>query len=142
MERMIKGWLIICLILIAYGDGKNRSIPDWLTAGVAAPGILLGFLYPEPGWGFRLMGAASVSGILILLCLLRPGCFGGGDVKLAAACGLVLGPGKNLEAFAIAVLAAGIYAGGFLAAGRLRRDSQIPFGPFLCLGAAAEMFWL
>lgn len=136
---MLKGWLIICLALAAYKDGKTRQIPDWLTVSIGLLGILSEFLCPDMGWWHRLLGLVSVSGILLGLCFIRPGCFGGGDVKLAAACGLILGPEKNLTAFAIAVLAAGGYAAVLLAAGKLRRDSQIPFGPFLSLGAAAAL---
>ena len=139
---MIQKGIMICLILIAYKDGKDRRIPDGLTAGIGVMGILSELIVSEIGWGFRLLGAASVSGVLLLLCLVRPGCFGGGDVKLSAACGLVLGPERNLEAFAIAVLAAGGYVAVLLALGKLRKDSQIPFGPFLCLGTAIGLLRL
>ena len=63
-------------------------------------------------------------------------------MKLSAACGLVLAPERNLEAFAIAVLAAGGYVAVLLALGKLRKDSQIPFGPFLCLGTAIGLLRL
>lgn len=139
---MIQSGIMICLILIAYKDGTTRRIPDGLTVGMGVLGILSEFLVLEMGWCLRLLGATSVSGLLLLLCLIRPGCFGGGDVKLAAACGLVLGLEKNLEAFVIAVLAAGGYAAVLLVFGKLRRDSQIPFGPFLCLGGAISFLRL
>lgn len=136
---MAERWCVIFLILIAYRDGKCRKIPNGLVGGIVILSALSELICPELGYGMRLFGGISVSGILILLCLIRPGCFGGGDIKLVFACGIMLGPWKNLEAFFTAVLAAGSYILVLFAAGKIRKDHQIAFGPFLCLGAAIQL---
>lgn len=130
---------VILLILIAYRDGKYRKIPNGLVGGTVVLSILSELTCPELGYGIRLFGGISVSGILICLCLIRPGCFGGGDIKLVFACGLILGPWKNLEALFIAALAAGSYILILFAAGKIRKGQPIAFGPFLCLGAAIQL---
>lgn len=49
------------------------------------------FLVPEHGIGDRLLGALIVSVPMLVLALIVPGAFGGGDIKLMAASGLFLG---------------------------------------------------
>ena len=84
----------------------------------------------------RLLGMAGVSGLLLCLSLLRPGAFGGGDVKLAALTGFLLGWQQSWYAFAVSVFSAGVYVLWKLLRKEAHRNSQIPFGPFLCLGTA------
>lgn len=71
---------------------------------------------------------------------IRPGAFGAGDVKLMAISGLMLGVGRNLTAFGFATALAALYC----LPGILRRDrkkeSEIAFGPFLCVGILLSIF--
>ena len=70
---------------------------------------------------------------------------GGGDIKLAAFMGLLLGWKLVIAAFAFAIL-----WGGFLAAimmvvrrvsGRYERGLKLQFGPFLAIGCFFAIFW-
>ena len=76
-------------------------------------------------------GFLSVSSVLVLVNLLRPGSFGGGDIKLTAVAGTVLGWERNFAAFAMAMWLSGIFCAVMLATRRMTRKSAIPLGPFL-----------
>lgn len=69
-------------------DLKRREIPDWVSGGIAA--LFLMHAQPE-----CLLGL--IPALFFLVAAVKGG-IGGGDVKLAAACGLVLGlPGALME---------------------------------------------
>ena len=62
-------------------DLKRREIPDWVSGSIAA------LTLPAFPAG---ISAGAYPGVVFLAAAVRGG-LGGGDVKLAAACGLVLG---------------------------------------------------
>jgi leader peptidase (prepilin peptidase)/N-methyltransferase len=115
-------------------DLRVRRIPNWLTY----PAILVAVaLAAYQGMlGQALIGGLAGAGLFILPILLygTKGA-GGGDVKLAAFIGCVLGLSGTLMAMLIAGLAAsGVLLVG-LATRRVSRRTPVPFGPFLALGA-------
>jgi len=127
--------------VLAVVDARTRRLPDAIVLpGGAAVVLLLGAAALATGEPARLAGvgagALSAFAACLVVHLARPAAFGGGDVKLAALCGAVLGWG-GLEAVASGIALA-FLAGGFGAAGALlagRRGESIAFGPFLLLGA-------
>nr|WP_317379286.1 A24 family peptidase [uncultured Faecalimonas sp.] len=126
------------LIRIAVRDWKEQRIPNadiailfcfcalqlLAVSGQMEKGVFL----------YALFGACSASGILLLTVFLVPGAFGGGDIKLMAAAGILLGPVKSLHSLAAAIFLCGICILAGMAGGKIRRDSVIAFGPFLCAG--------
>ena len=130
------------LALIALTDLDTMQIPNAfvLAAGVVSLAAIP--FFPSLHIPDRLLGICVVSVPMILINLLVPGGFGGGDCKLAAVCGLFLGWRIKLWGTAFAIFAAGCYCVVMLAAGKIHRRSRIPFGPFLCLGAAVAVFCL
>ena len=78
----MQGVLFLFLLLAAsFVDLKRREIPDWVSGSIAA----LSLMYVRPECLLGLIPA------LFFLVAAVKGGIGGGDVKLAAACGLVLG---------------------------------------------------
>ena len=77
---------------------------------------------------------------LYLLTIPVPGAFGGGDIRLTAACGIFLGWKLNLLALFLAVMGGGIYGMWLLATKRKGKKDHFAFGPFLCVGMAIAMF--
>jgi len=135
------------LFLLARSDLRSLRLPNALTAAYGALGLLLSSVAPLAGQSPAASAAGALSAALPLLLLRarmskRTGrqALGLGDVKLAAACGIWLGPfGEAVHLLLSVVLALLLLAvlGGL----RLRRGLDplraIPFGPALCLAAAA-----
>ena len=66
---------------------------------------------------------------------------GGGDVRLGAIMGLLLGWPNIITGLFLGYLIGSVYSLAGLASGKLTRKSQIPFGPFLLLGTYIALFW-
>lgn len=140
LQWVAEGVLLVILVLIGVADAKEKRIPNRLLlvmlAGVAFACLLQGQLR---FWD-RLLGSLFVCGILLFICFLKAGAFGAGDVKLLAISGLYLGMGQNLMALVIGVLLAGIFCVTGILMKRIDRESEIPFGPFLCAGIVLSMY--
>ena len=90
-------------------DLRIRRVPNVLTGSIALIGLGLA------ATGFGQVGFLwSVAGLLVGLALMLPGYLigatGGGDVKLLAAVGTVLGPAPTLRAFVASAIAGGLIA--------------------------------
>jgi leader peptidase (prepilin peptidase) / N-methyltransferase len=89
-----------------------------------------------------LLGGLALAGAYLLLALLRPGQLGGGDIKLAALAGLVLGwlgwP-VLIAGAALGFVLSALVSLALLAARRITFRSAICFGPFLLGGALLAM---
>lgn len=113
--------LTFLALLAAFYDLRFRRVPNWLVAaglvlGIVGNSILFGFLgllLSMKGFGLALL-------IYIPLYLARG--MGGGDVKLMAAVGALVGPVNWLVIFVLTGLIGGVIAIVFvLVKGRLRR---------------------
>ena len=100
-------------------DIRQRRIPNVVTASGMLVGLLLNALYfGTPGL------LASTEGLLLATALLLPpfalGGIGGGDVKMMAAVGALLGP-----ACALGALLLGLCLGGAVMAVHLARHGRL-----------------
>ena len=90
-------------------DVRTRRVPNPLTAAVA----LIGVGIAAAGLG-RVGLGLSLAGCLVGLVLMLPGyvigAMGGGDVKLLASLGTLLGPAPTLRAFVASAIAGGLIA--------------------------------
>jgi leader peptidase (prepilin peptidase)/N-methyltransferase len=133
------------LVPIVFIDIDYRIIPDELSLGGLAAGILLAF-FPGGDWKGSLGGALLGGGFLYGTAFVYEKArgvegMGGGDVKLLAMIGAFLGwKGAILTIFIGSLLGA---AGGFVAMrkGRDGLKTAIPFGPYLCVAALAVRFF-
>lgn len=138
------------LVPIAFIDVDHRIIPDELSLGGLAAGLILSFL-PGGEWKGSVAGALLGGGILYATAFLYEKArgaegMGGGDIKLLAMIGAFLGwRGALVTIFAGALLGV---AGGVLAMrkGGDGMKTAIPFGPYLCVAALLSryfgtMFW-
>jgi len=147
-------FLAFILLAITLIDWSIQEIPNNLViagsiAGVAW--IAAAFFIPEilphaPVWHNALIGAAVGAMPLLLIdrvCIwaLKKDGFGYGDVKLMAMAGLFLGWHLTLVAFLFAFITAGAYAAFLMATGRAKTGTYIAFGPFLCAGSLAALWF-
>lgn len=117
----IEGLLVLLAVAAAVFDLRRRRVPNWLTASGAALGIVLNAsLFGTPGLWFSLKGLGLAFLIYLPLYVLRT--MGGGDVKLMAAVGAIVGPMNWFRIFVLTVFfgaAAAIFL--MLAKGRVKR---------------------
>jgi prepilin peptidase CpaA len=85
-------------------DLRLRRIPNPLTVGVAASGVLLAGVHASNIGLVQALGGLAV-GLALMLPGFLIGATGGGDVKLFAALGTLLGPSRTGMAFLYTALA-------------------------------------
>lgn len=83
---IFKGLIFIVLLIIAgYCDAKTQEIPDIISVLILLDGLVV--FQPIAA----VIGFFAVSLPLLLISKMTAGGVGGGDIKLMAACGFVLG---------------------------------------------------
>lgn len=129
---------VLCVLIgISIVDMRQRRIPDKLNAMLFLLGAGSGFLFEEISFVSRLGGAVAVSiPMLLVACIFRES-IGGGDIKLTAAGGMLLGIWGNLFAVSSGLIFGGVYGAGLLLTKKARRKDSFALGPFLCVGIAA-----
>lgn len=133
---------VAVLIALSFIDLDTFRLPDVLTLPLLGLGFLGAFLIPgnPSGWE-SVLSALGAGGLFWIIVRVYPQGMGLGDVKLVAAMGAFLGfPSIFLAVFL------GSFVGAFLGiiflfAGRKRFRQQIPFGPYLALGAILALWF-
>jgi prepilin peptidase CpaA len=98
----VLAFITLCIIL----DIRTRRIPNQLSGPAMLAGVLLNGLYfGGPGVLTSLTGFAVT--LLALLWAFALGGIGGGDVKMMAAVGALVGPRLALSSLALGVLLGG-----------------------------------
>lgn len=138
--------LAVVLLAVAVGsDVRRRVIPDWAVAGVA-----LLFVLPTLWAGhWREAAAGGAVALLVFLggsFLFWRGWVGGGDVKLAAALAMWVGPSGMVSFLLLTSLAGGVVSlvcvGWAVVVARWRQVPfhldrvQVPYGVAIALGGA------
>lgn len=134
-------------VRLSLSDARSHRLPNrlvlrWaiasallLVAIAVASGQLAGLLW-------ALLGMLLLGGAYLLLSLTGRGAMGMGDVKLAAVLGLNLGYfslSLLLLATVLAFVAASMAVLAGVALRKLHMKSQVPFGPFMVLGAGMAL---
>lgn len=140
-------WIAVNMPALFAVDFSHKLIPDTISLG----GILLGFaiawLPGGMGWQSALLGILLAGGGLwafswIMGKFLRRDAMGFGDIKLVAGFGALLGAG---QAVAATILASFLALVCYFALGRFlfknKENAEIPFGPFLQVGALLIILW-
>ena len=133
--------LLSLLLALAVTDWERLVLPDALTLPGAALGLALSI--PRSDLDFVTSAAGALLGATLLF-LLRAlwlrfrgvEAVGLGDVKLLLLIGAFVGPSATFGAVAFAAALGVVVAGPLLLLGRIRRDTPLPFGTLLALGAA------
>jgi prepilin peptidase CpaA len=137
-------WIAILVgVAAVIDDLRRRQIANWIPLAACAGG--LGWHMGQHGWkgGLHAFGGAA-AGFAVFLIFYLLGGMGGGDVKLMAGFGALLGAGRLLEAALWTAGVGGVIALGVLAFRALRprgspagtefRSQSIPYAPAIALG--------
>ncbi|HDH04994.1 MAG TPA: prepilin peptidase [Nitrospirae bacterium] len=142
------------LIVIFFIDLEHQIIPDSITLPGIPLAIILGStILPDPFLRVESLGfKASITGFLaggggfyliaiLGRAILKKDAMGGGDIKMMAMVGGLLGwKGVILTTFMGSLLGSITGVSLILLKGR-EWGSKIPFGPYLALGALAALLW-
>lgn len=138
---MVWGALLVALFWI---DLDEQLLPDVLTF----PGTILALGVALPHFGARhaLLGVLAGSGLLWLLAWIwirfrKIEGLGGGDIKLAAMFGAVLGWKLTILTLFLAAFAGTIWGGILMARGAGNGRTALPFGVLLAPAAMIALLW-
>lgn len=167
-QPAVLAWVVCCafgsiLVAASFIDMDQKLLPDKLTlragpivalvgaVGVPAiPGTVLFWSELEAhmspsaaGFFVGLVGWLVGGGVILLIrqlgtWVLKKEAMGLGDVKFMAMCGLLLGMQGVLLAIAVALVVGSVLGIGIWL---VTRSKEIPFGPFLALGALAVLLY-
>lgn len=124
-------------------DLRRRQIPNWIPLTALAGGLAW-HLWTGGWWGGLASLGGAAGGFAVFLLFYILGGMGGGDVKLMAGFGAILGWSGVLWAALWTAAAGGVMALGVLGFRRLWRrwrppagpaDDSIPYAPAITLGA-------
>ena len=109
-------WIALPFILAfaCYGEIRERRIPNWLTLGAIALGVGAAVIEGGlVGLTDSALGLAIAGGLFLPFCLL--GVVGGGDMKLMAAVGAIVGWPMVLRVLCDTCIAGGVIAVAIMA---------------------------
>lgn len=139
MESILYCLLFSALLVLSVIDFRTFEIPLGINLFILTLG-LVHLVLDYRNWLQYGIGLLSVSLFLYVIYLATKGRgIGGGDIKLMAASGLLLGYQLNLLAFAL-----GCILGAVIHVIRMRvtrADHVLAMGPYLALGIALAVLW-
>lgn len=139
--RIVTMFVVVgILLVISIIDLEVQIIPNRLNILLFILGIWSSFVFQEVSFLSRLLGIFSVSVPMFMLALLCSGGVGGGDIKLMAASGMLLGVKWNIVAACVGLFLGGIYGFFLLVTRHAKRKDCFALGPFLCVGIATVFF--
>ena len=141
VESVCLSLLCSFLVLVAIIDLKYHLVLNVMVWPAAALTLLIRSVSPGTNMLEVMLGGAFGFAIFALAAFVRPGGLGGGDVKLATLIGLVFGFPSVLWALMIGSFVGGVLAILMLLSHRGDSKSEIPYAPFLCLGALVALFY-
>lgn len=124
--------LTMILIVITMIDIDTLEIYDRFQIMLFLLALINLMISPLP-WIDHVIGFFIISIPFYIIALLTNG-MGGGDIKLIAIAGFLLGYQATLVTFFISTLTGSIWAIYLMIIKKSGRKTQLPFGPFLCIG--------
>ncbi|MBT2693054.1 A24 family peptidase [Bacillus sp. ISL-55] len=140
-ELVIALTLISMLVIITVSDLAYMIIPDKVLMFFAGLFLIERVFIPLIPWWDSLAGAAVGFFLLLLIAVVSKGGMGGGDIKLFAVVGFVLGVKMLLLSFFLSTLFGAFFGVIGLLLGAIKRRQTIPFGPFIALGTLVAYFF-
>jgi leader peptidase (prepilin peptidase)/N-methyltransferase len=146
IRELWMAYLLICiLVILSISDLKYRLLPNKIIIPAMALYVPLRlWIHDLPYWeymaGFVVGGGILFTVSYISLRMGKPA-MGGGDIKLMALLGLVLGIKLILLTLAFSALLGCIFGLILMALGIISRRTFIPFGPFIAIAAIIVMLF-
>lgn len=144
-ELVIAYPLVSIVVVLTVSDLNYRLLPNRIIyPGFLVFAVLRLLIHPLPVWEYAL-GFLVGGGVLMLVSwvsvLLGKPAMGGGDIKMMALMGLVMGAKLVLLCLFLSALFGSIAGLAMIASGKLTRRSFIPYGPFIAIGGLVSYFY-
>ncbi|MBN1113755.1 MAG: prepilin peptidase [Oligoflexia bacterium] len=133
--------MIPCILI----DIEHRIIPDRFSIGLVIAGFILSLIDPMMAWHESAAGIVVGGGMLFVVAELyyrltgREG-LGGGDIKLLAGVGALLGWYPVLIVIFASSILGSVYGIIMMLVYRQGRQTAIPFGPFIGIASILYFF--
>lgn len=130
----LKGLIFSTLLLYATNsDLSTREVTNWIPFSIALTGLIGVALTDIP---FMLLAALFVTLPQLLVAVRKENCYGGGDIKVSAACGFLLGIEKGIFGLVVGLLLAVLFT---LVIQRVKnkKAGAFPLIPYLAAGFMA-----
>ncbi len=138
IESLLYALLVSALITLSVIDFRTYEIPVGINLFILALGLIR-VITDDSNWLSYAVGFLLVSGFLyIVYWITRGRGIGGGDIKLMAVCGLLLGWKLILLSFVL-----GCIIGSVIHLIRMKVSGQghvLAFGPYLSMGVMLSIF--
>lgn len=138
LHALLLAMMCSALIALSVIDFRTYEIPVGFNIFIGCLGIVR-LLTDPSSWMDSLIGLFCISVPLLLIFLVSKGrAIGGGDVKLMAACGFLIGWQKICFAFLV-----GCILGSLIHSIRMKRsnaDHVLAMGPYLSMGVLLSLF--
>ena len=139
VESLLYCLLFSALLVLSIIDFRTYEIPLGINLFILALGLVR-LITDLSNWTEYLIGLVAVSAVLAILYYATKGrAIGGGDVKLMAACGLLLGWKLIILAFLL-----GCVLGSVIHVIRMRVSGEsrvLAMGPYLSMGVFIAAMW-
>ncbi|MEH7249911.1 prepilin peptidase [Neobacillus niacini] len=140
-EIVVTLTLISMFMIIIVSDINYMLIPDKILIWFAGIFLLERIIWPLTSWWDSILGAGTGFFLLLIIAIVSKGGMGGGDIKLYALLGFVLGFKLVLLSFFLSTLFGAVIGGLALLFKVVKRKQPIPFGPFIAVGTITAYYW-
>lgn len=141
-KELIVAWTLISLLMIIFvSDVTYMIIPDKVLL-FFAPALLIERVFiPLTPWWDMLLGSAVGFLLLLVIALVSKGGMGGGDIKLYAVLGIVLGWKLVLLSFFFATITGTVLGLVGMGLGKVKKGKPMPFGPAIVVGTLVAYYF-
>lgn len=128
------------LVIISVSDYTYQLIPDKVLAFFLVAFLIFQAIFKPVSWEISILGFLISFSVLYFIAVVTNGGMGGGDIKLFAVLGIVLGYKGFIVTFLIACLFGACY-GIIVKRKKNSKQTAIAFGPFIAIGAFVAFIW-
>src|SRR3989338_3697606 len=155
IANLLYYFVFLSLLIVGFAyDLKFRLIPDFVSYGILLLGLFrIGVVFFKGG-DYGMAGGMSLSPSYDLFAVIgvalafgslwffsKGNAMGFGDVKLASALTAFLGFPKAFVALLLAFWIGSIFGIALMASQNASLKTEVPFGPFLVIGALLGLLW-
>lgn len=142
MMYVLRYWVFVAyLVIIFVYDLRHMLIIDRFTIPAMIFAVIMNlWLGTVPAWSVLVGGLVLASFFWVQFLVSRGTWVGGGDIRMGALIGFMLGLEHGLVALFIAYVLGAIVGVAMMTSGKATRKTPVPFGSFLAVATVVVLF--